>query len=334
MTVVPPPAELLEVLGNADRILLSSHANPDGDAIGSELAMARILRKRGKTVTIWNKDSTPTIYAQLPGASEIQVGDHPPEGFPEAFDLAIPIECPTVERSGLEHHLELLPLVDIDHHLGNSMYGLAQWVDTDAPSAGEMLFRLAEALDVELDAETATLLYLTIVTDTGGFRFSNATAQAFASAARLVELGASPEQVSVWVYESLPLGTLKLLTEMLGSIELHAQGRIATVDLTPEMFEAAGASKDDSEGLIDYPRSIAGVEAVALFRTLPGGDVKVSLRSRGETDVAAVANRHEGGGHRNAAGCLLTENTPGARTDLVKELLAALELADGSRHGA
>ncbi len=332
MTVVPPPAELLDVIRKADRVLLTSHANPDGDAIGSELAMARILRKMGKTVTIWNKDTTPTIYARLPGASEIQVGDDPPAGFPESFDLAIPIECPTVDRSGLEVHLEKLPLVDIDHHLGNSNYGLAQWVDTEAPSAGEMLYRLAEALDVELDAETATLLYLTIVTDTGGFRFSNATAQAFASAAQLVRLGASPEQVSVWVYESLPLGTLKLLTEMLGSLELHSNGRIATVELTPEMFVTAGASKDDSEGLIDYPRSVAGVEAVALFRTLPGGDVKVSLRSRGETDVAAVANRNQGGGHRNAAGCRLAENTADARANLIKELLTALELADGSQH--
>lgn len=327
MSPVPPPDSLLASLRKASSILLSSHANPDGDAIGSELALARILRSMGKSVTIWNQDPTPTLYRVLPGADEIRCGGNPPDGFPESFDLAIPIECPTVDRTGLEECLEQLPLLDIDHHLGNSHYGVAQWIDTAAPSAGEMLFRLARALEVEIDATTATLLYMTIVTDTGGFRFSNATAQAFASASELVHAGADPETVSLWVYESLPLATLKLLSEMLGSLALHADGRVATVELTADMFDRAGARKEDSEGLIDYPRSIAGVDAVALFRPLGDGTAKISLRSRGEVDVAAIANRHQGGGHRNAAGCRLTRDTPEQRQRLVGEVIRALEAA-------
>lgn len=329
MTVIDPPDGLLAVLRKASSVLLSSHANPDGDAIGSELAMARILRSMGKSVTIWNQDPTPTLYRVLPGADEIHSGRTPPDGFPESFELAIPIECPTVDRTGLEEWLEQLPLLDIDHHLGNSRYGVAQWIDTEAPSAGEMLFRLAQALEVDVDATTATLLYMTIVTDTGGFRFSNATAQAFASAAELVRAGADPETVSLWIYESLPVATLRLLSEMLDSLELHAAGRVATVELTAEMFAAAGARKEDSEGLIDYPRSIAGVDAVVLFRPLGDGSAKVSLRSRGDVDVAAIASRHRGGGHRNAAGCRLTDDGPDQRRDLVNEVVAALDARPG-----
>ncbi len=325
--VQPPPPEMLAILAGAERVLLSSHANPDGDAIGSELGLARLLRQNGKRVTVWNADPTPTVYRVLPGADQIHVGEEPPAGFSD-FDLAIPLECPSTDRTGLASAIEQLPLLNIDHHLGNTQYGEAQWIDTAAPSAGEMVLHLARAMGYTVDPTTATLLYLTLVTDTGGFRFSNATARAFRSAAELVDLGAEPETVSMWIYESLPVGTLRLLREMMGSLELHDEGRIASVELTPDMFEAAGATKEESEGLIDYPRAIAGVDAVAMFRTLPEGDIKVSLRSRGRTNVAAIAERNGGGGHRNAAGCVIDPADAGSRAAILDALRTALREAD------
>ncbi len=323
---VPTPQALVEALSSSSAVLLTSHTNPDGDAIGSEIALARILLRLGKQVTIWNRDPTPTVYANLPGAEAIFVGEEPPAGFPSAFDQTLLLECPGIERSGHEAFLTGRDLLNVDHHLGNDMYGTVDWVDTEAPSVGEMVLRLADSLKVELDVETATALYLTLVTDTGNFRFSNATPRAFEAAGRLVTLGASPERVSGWLYESQPVGAVRLLGALLRSLELDADGRIATVCLSQEMYREAGASREDSEGLIDYPRSIGGVDVVALIRELPGSEsVKVSLRSRGTISVEEVAVRHGGGGHRNAAGCRLDGvDLEAARKLLVPQLTAQL----------
>jgi phosphoesterase RecJ-like protein len=324
MGVTKAPEDLLRKIRQGNRFLLVSHVNPDGDAIGSELSLARILRRLGKGAVVWNHDATPALYLPLPGSDRIHVGEEPPAGFPEKFDAVIVLECPSPDRTGIEAHLSALPILNIDHHLGNQHYGVVNWVDSAAPAVGEMVYRLAQALKVSLEPEVASSLYLTLVTDTGGFRFSNATPAAFEAAASLVREGAQPEQVSQWLYESQPLASIKLLGDMIPTLELHAGGRIATVRLTREMFERAGAAPGDSEGLIDHPRSIAGVEAVALIREREDGSHKVSLRSRGEVDVEKVARHHGGGGHRNAAGFALEGDGEAIRKQVAEELAAAL----------
>lgn len=320
-----PPAELVERLRSGRRFLLTSHVNPDGDAIGSELGLARVLESLGKEAVVWNRDPAPRVYDPLPGSAAIHVGETPPRGFPDAFDAAIPLECPSLERCGLEEELEALPLLNIDHHLGNDGYGEIAWVDPSAPAVGAMVYRLARALGAEVDPETATALYLTLVTDTGGFRFPNATAEAFESAAALVREGAEPYRVAHWLFESQPEPAVRLLGEVLRTLELHRDGRIATVWLTRAMIESCGARPGDSEGLIDHPRSIAGVDAVALFRELEDGGVKVSLRSRGDIDVQAVARERGGGGHKNAAGCTIP--SAGGGSEIQAEIVAALSHA-------
>jgi bifunctional oligoribonuclease and PAP phosphatase NrnA len=296
------PEDLLRKIRQGNRFLLTSHANPDGDAIGSELGLARLLRGLGKGAVVWNHDPTPTVYKPLPGSDRIHVGEEPPAGFPEKFDAIVVLECPSPDRTGLEKHLVERPVINIDHHLGNQCYGTVNWVDSAAPAVGEMIYRLAQGLKAPLEPELASCLYLTLVTDTGGFRFSNATPAAFEAAAALVREGAHPEQVSQLLYESQPLGVVRLLGEMLQTLQLHEGGRVATGRLTLAMFQQAGAAPGDSEGLIDHLRSIAGVEAVALVREREDGSQKVSLRSRGEVDVEKIARHHGGGGHRNAAG--------------------------------
>lgn len=310
-----PPEALLKRLRQGRRFLLSSHVNPDGDAIGSELGLARILRQLGKEVTVWNRDAMPNVYRPLPGSDEVHVGLEPPAGFPEAFDTGIVLECPSLDRTGLQGHLPQIPLLNIDHHLGNAEYGEMVWVDTTAPAVGEMVLRLAQGLGHDIDVETANALYLTLVTDTGGFRFSNANAFAFEAAAELVRRGAAPETVSHWLFESQPLANLVLLGEMLQSLALHHGGQIATVWLTQDMVQRAQAKPGDAEGLIDYPRSIAGVSAVALFKQLEDGRHKVSLRSRGAIDIEQVARRFGGGGHQNAAGFSSDERDGSALLD-------------------
>ncbi len=318
------PEELLRRLRTGNRFLLTSHANPDGDAIGSEIGLARILRGLGKSVTIWNRDPVPAIYRALPGSDRIHTGTEPPTGFPDAFDLTVVLECPSLDRTGLEDHLDGTSLINIDHHLGNQHYGGVNWVDPAAPAAGELIYRLAQGLKVRLDRETATALYLTLVTDTGGFRYSNANPAAFEAAAALVREGARPEQVSEWLYESYPLAMMKLLGEMLPTLEIAADGRVASAVVTLDMMTRAGAAPGDTEGLTDYPRSIAGVAAAALLREKEPGRFKVSLRSRGEIDVEKVASRHGGGGHRNAAGCELSGSADEVRKQIVTELATAV----------
>ena len=318
------PEDLLRKIRQGNRFLLTSHINPDGDAIGSELGLARLLRGLGKGAVVWNRDETPTLYRPLPGSERIHVGEEPPAVFPDVFDAIIVLECPSPDRTGLEKHLTERPVINIDHHLGNQCYGAVNWVDSAAPAVGEMVYRLAQGLKLTLEPDVASCLYLTLVTDTGGFRFSNATAVAFEAAAALVRDGAHPEQVSQWLYESQPLAVVKLLGEMLQALRIHQQGRIATGRLTLEMFARAGASPGDSEGLIDHLRSIAGVDAVALIREREAGSHKVSLRSRGEVDVEKIARHHGGGGHRNAAGFTLEGDGEEVREQVAAALGAAL----------
>jgi phosphoesterase RecJ-like protein len=335
MPATKAPEDLLRKIRQGNRFLLTSHVNPDGDAIGSELGLARLLRRLGKGAVVWNLDPIPAIYRPLPGSDRVHSGAEPPAGFPEKFDSIVVLECPSLDRTGIEQHLSpgapaapggALPIINIDHHLGNQHYGAVNWVDSAAPAVGEMVFRLAQALKVALEPEIASCLYLTLVTDTGGFRFSNATPAAFEAAAALVREGAHPEQVAQWLYESQPLAVVRLLGEMLQTLTLHHGGRIATVRLDPEMFARAGAAAGDSEGLIDTPRSIAGVDAVALVRRREDGSHKVSLRSRGEVDVEKIARHHGGGGHRNAAGYALGGEASTAHVELevVSEVAEAL----------
>ncbi len=296
------PERLITRLRSGHRFLITSHANPDGDAIGSTVAAARLLRQLGKSTTMWLRDPVPRLYRALPGSERIHAGTEPPANFPDDFDGAIIMECPSTDRTGLAEFLTDLPLINIDHHLGNEHYGSVNWVDTAAPAVGEMVFRIARAMNLTIGRDVANALYLTLVTDTGGFRFSNTTAAAFDAAGELVREGASPETISKWLYESQPESVLRLVAEMLQTLEIHAEGLVATAWLTHEMVERAGAGPGDSEGLIDYPRSIEGVEAVAMFRQLEDGNFKVSLRSRGQVDVEKIARRLGGGGHKNAAG--------------------------------
>jgi phosphoesterase RecJ-like protein len=316
------PEDILSRLRQAGRVLVTSHANPDGDAIGSQLGLARLLRRMGKGVTVWDLDPVPAIYRSLPAADRIHCGEEPPRGFPDDFDTMVVLECPSLDRTGLEGQLDRsMPILNIDHHLGNQHYGAVNWVDVSAPAVAEMVLRLASDLKLEIDADTASCLYLALVSDTGGFRHSNSTPRAFDAASLLVGRGASPERTSEWLYDSRPEASLRLLGEMLTTLELSGGGRVATALLTPEMYARSGATQSDSEGLIDFPRSIAGVSAVALLRVLDGERVKVSLRSRGDgVDVERLARRRGGGGHRAAAGFEASGELAALRREVAAEL--------------
>ena len=326
MTTVTVPDPIVDRIRSGQRFLITSHLNPDGDAVGTAVGTARLLRRIGKVTQVWLHDAPPTLYLPMVGSERIHVGADVPTGFPEAYDAVIVLECPTLDRCGLESAVGQLPMINIDHHLGNEHYGTVNWVDSAAPAVGEMMLRIAHSMKLELDEATATALYLALETDTGGFRFANATARAFEAAAALADAGARPEKVAQWLYDSRPLSTLRLLGSALQNLELTEGGQVAVVSVTAEMYRACEATQRDTEGLIDHPRSIEGVEAVALIRELDEGGFKVSLRSRGELSVESVARRHGGGGHRNAAGFKIeAADVEAAREQVLGELAELVE---------
>jgi len=312
------------LLRRAKRVLITSHAAPDGDAIGSELGVLELVEALGGSARIVNRDPHPASLAFLPGLERIEVAPALPAGFESAFDLAVVLECPGLDRPGLSG-LDRLPLLNVDHHLANERYGVLDFVDEEAPAVGVMALEMAEAAGVGVSPAMATCLYTALVTDTGDFRYSNTTPRAFAAAARLVGAGAAPHVIAEGLHEHVPARVVRLTAAALATLELLAGGRLAVISCDRATLAATGARPEDTESLINIPRAIDGVEVAALVKAFADDGVRVSLRSRGAVDVQAVARRFGGGGHRNAAGCTIALPAAPARQALLAELIPLLE---------
>jgi phosphoesterase RecJ-like protein len=296
------PREAANKLKKAYRALITCHRNPDGDAIGSELAIAELADKVGVKTVVVNRDETPANLKMLPGADRIVVVDGLPQDFPENFDLVITVECPQIDRAGFEG-LARLPILNIDHHPDNPAYGVVNYLDHDSPAVGEMVWRLFGELGVLPSPDAATNMFAALSTDTGDFRYSNATGRAFRAAAEMVDAGAQPPAVANWVHNNRSLASVRLLGESLRTLRILCDGKLALITADQEAFQRAEAGPEDTEETVNIPRSIAGVQAVAYFKQWEPDVVRVSLRSRGPLDVRAVAASFGGGGHPNAAGC-------------------------------
>jgi phosphoesterase RecJ-like protein len=311
-------------LRRATRVLITSHSAPDGDAIGSELGMLELVERLGGAARVVNRDPHPASLAFLPGLERIDVAAALPAGLETDFDLAVVLECPGLDRPGLAG-IDKLPVLNIDHHLANERYGALDFVDEEAPAVGEMVLAMAAATSVEVSPSMATCLYTALVTDTGDFRYSNATPRAFAAAARLVTAGARPHVIAEALHEHVPERVVRLTAAALATLELLAEGRVAVISCDRAMLAATGARPEDTESLINIPRGIDGVHAAVLLKDFSNGSVRVSLRSRGGLDVQSVARAFGGGGHRNAAGCTIALPAEQARRALLAELIPILE---------
>jgi phosphoesterase RecJ-like protein len=320
------PRIAAEAFKKAYNLLITCHRNPDGDAIGSELALAELADRLGVKAAIVNRDATPSNLARLPGADRIQVLDELPADFPEGYDLVVTTECPDLERAGFEG-LSRLPILNIDHHPGNPAYGVVNFLDPEAPAVGEMVLRLYGELNLVPTPAAATNLFAALSTDTGDFRYSNATASAFRAAAEMVDAGAEPSAVANWVHNHRSLASVRLLGESLRTLTISDDGRLATITATNEAYRRSGAGPEDSEEIVNVPRSIAGVEAVAYFKQWEDGKVKISLRSRGPVDVRAIAAEFGGGGHTNAAGCTIEGELDAIQRQIVAAVTRALGAA-------
>ena len=314
---------MLDAIRDRQRFVLSSHARPDGDSIGSQLALALALRELGKTVRIVNRDPAPPFLASLPGVSGIEVAD----AVTDSFDAAVVLECSSLSRTevaGLDRHF----VVNIDHHPGNAMYGAVNWFDESAAACAEMVYDLVAGLGATLTPPVGTCLYVGILTDTGSFRHANITARTFDLCRRVAAAGVDVASVAAGVYQQSSVGKLKLTGRLLESMQVQGGGRVATLYVDDDILGATGGAADDMEGVINMPLAARDLQAVIFLKAL--SDVtRVSLRSKGQVDVRAVAASFGGGGHRNASGFVLS----GTRADVQRRVLAAVVAAvDAARH--
>jgi phosphoesterase RecJ-like protein len=298
MTTAPELAQIVEAIRARRRFVISSHTRPDGDSIGSQLAMAFALRALGKEVEVVNGDRAPAPLLTFPGVSGITIAAQASGDF----DAAIIMECGDLARTGVSG-LDRYFVINIDHHPDNREYGQINWFDPSAAACGEMVFDLVNAVGAPLSPEIAIHVYLAILTDTGSFHYSSISPRTFEICRRTLEAGVDPVDVARSVYDSNTMGRLKLFGSVLGAMQLDARGRIALVYLDHEMAREAGGTYEDTEGLINLPLTVKDIQAVVFFKEIERNEYRVSMRSKGDIDVGAVAKEFGGGGHKNAAGC-------------------------------
>lgn len=306
-------AQVLQRIEEGSRFLVTSHARPDGDAVGSTLAMGQVLRKMGKTAEIVLRDGVPVIYHPLPGSDAII---HSSE-ITGSYDAAIILECDSVQRTRL-HGLEGNFLINIDHHSSAKPFADINWIDPRACAVAEMVFRLAAAARVRVTPEIATCLYTAVLTDTGAFSYSATNAHTFELARCLVEHGADPFHIAQNVYFASPISKMRLLGVALTG--LHHEGPLTWMSVTRHDMENCGAIDEDSEGLVNYALGIAGIEVAVFFREVAQDRVRVSLRSKGAVNVAEIAEKFGGGGHECASGFSTEGPLAAAEQRVLKEL--------------
>jgi phosphoesterase RecJ-like protein len=318
-TASTPVRQIRDEIMRRQRFLLTSHARPDGDSIGSQLAMAFALEALGKQVRIVNADAAPEHYQDFPGMDRIEIADSASANV----DAVIVMECSDLTRTGVAG-LDRAFLINIDHHAGNRLYGAINWHDESAAACGEMVFDLIRELGVPLSLEIATHVYLAILTDTGSFHHSNITPRTFDICRQTVEAGVNPAAMARRVFDSNSFGKLKLIGALLDSMQLLDEGRLALLYMDDAMLEACGCTNNDTEGLINLPLTAREIQAVVFFKVAPTGEIRVSMRSKYDVDVRQVAGAFGGGGHKNAAGFTVTGSLDEVRPRIVELIVQAI----------
>lgn len=318
-----PAARIAEALRSRRHVLLLNHESPDGDSLGSTLALAHALWGRGQLATVGSVDGVPEMYRFLPGSN--RVTSVLPGG--DTFDAVVFMECSTPERAGsLAARAAGVPLwVNIDHHVSNAGYGDLIFSDVTASAVGELVYPIVQALAPALDRPMATCLMTALLTDTGSFRYASVTPRTFTVAAELLAAGASPAEVFAEVYENRPVTSLRLLGMALSRLTVSEDGGVAWTAVTQEMLRDAGARMEETEGIVTTLRALRGVQVAILFKEEPDA-IRVSLRGRGGVRANVIAEAFGGGGHAAAAGF----TAHGALPDVVRQTLDAVLRALGA----
>ncbi len=326
---------IAEAVKASENIAVLPHATADGDALGSSFALALVLAGMGKKADVLLEEKVPLIYCFLPGmelslvyaegqasgatGSQIQSHDR-------YYDLVIALDCGDIERLGTRRKVfdAAEKTVNIDHHQTNTGFAALNHTNTGASATGEIIFELIGLLGQKTGRDTATSLYTAIATDTGGFRYSNTTPHTHEIAAELIRQGVDIADISQRVFDATSYGRVKLMGAAIRNLELFEGGKLAIMAITNDMIINSGAKEEDSDGIINVARNIRGVEAAAMLRQLPGGEIKVNLRSNNYVDVAAIAAGHFGGGHKRAAGFTTEGVLEQVKKSIINELKEAL----------
>lgn len=316
-------SQVVELIENKRKFGITTHIRPDGDGIGSSLGLYWLLRSLGKKAEVIVYGDIPTAYRSLPGAEEIRKV----ERIDRNYDAVFVIECSDVYRPGIAG-LQDEFTVNIDHHATSEHFGTINWIDSTASAVGEMIYNLCKAIGGRVTREIAECIYMAIVTDTGSFHFSNTTDRTLKVASELVKAGVKPAEISEAVYNNYPWSRIELMRHVLGTVKRDGSGRVASLRQTLEMKRISGAVDGDNNGFVNIPLAAADVVAVVYMREIDENEYRVSLRSKGNIDVAKVAENFGGGGHRNAAGCRVEGDWDETERMLVNALIEAVESAE------
>jgi phosphoesterase RecJ-like protein len=293
--------EILAAISQGKKFLITAHVRLDGDALGSELALYLMLKDLGKEAVIYNQDPTPEHYRFLPAAEDI-VHDL---AHLERYDVAFILDCSELDRVGkiAEKVATIKTLINIDHHVSNGGFCKLRLLDPKASSTGELLYRLMRRMHVKMTKDICTNLYAAILTDTGGFRYSSTHQETLRAAGDLVEGGAEPQWISENIYENDPPAKIQLLSRVLETLTLDMENRTASLTVMWKHLQDTGATMEQTDGFVDIPRTVRGIDIAMLYTQMGEKQFKLSLRSKGKVNVEKIARKFGGGGHVNAAAC-------------------------------
>ncbi len=313
-------SQVVELIENKQSFGITTHVRPDGDGIGSSLGLCWLLRSLGKTAEIFVRGGVPHSYRQLPGAEEIlEVTE-----INKNYDAVFVIECSDLARPEIKN-LENQFTVNIDHHVTSEHFGSINWIDPTASAVGEMIYNLCKAIGGRVSPEIAECVYMALVTDTGSFHYSNTTDRTLKLASELVRAGAKPAEISEAVYNSYSWSRIELMGKVLATVKRDPSGKVALLRQTLLMAQQSEATNGDNNGFANIPLSAKEVEAVVYMRESETNCFRVSLRSKGDVNVARVAEKFGGGGHKNAAGCSIEGNWNECERNLVAAMIEAVE---------
>ncbi len=313
-------SQVVELIENKEKFAITTHVRPDGDGIGSSLGLFWLLRSLEKDAEIIVRDQIPNSYRELPGADDVRVVDE----IDQDYDAIFVIECSDIHRPGISR-IEDQYVVNIDHHATSEHFGAINWIDPTASAVGEMIYNLCKAIGGRISEEIAECVYLALVTDTGSFHFPNTTERTLKVASELVKIGVKPSQVSEAVYNSYSWSRIALMQKVIATIKRAPSGRIASMRQTLDMVGDTGAEDGDNHGFVNIPLVAKEIDAAIYMREVEPEIYRVSLRSKGEINVARVAESFGGGGHKNAAGCRVQGNWDAVEQELISKLEAVVE---------
>ena len=317
-------SQVVQLIENKKTFGITTHMRPDGDGIGSSLALCWLLESLDKQAEIIVRDPVPSSCIRLPGAHKVRRVTE----IDSQYDAVFVMECSDVERPGIKN-LDRQFVVNIDHHSSSQLFGNINWIDSTASAVGEMIYNLCKAIGGRITHEIAECVYTALLTDTGSFHFSNTTERTFKVASELIRAGVKPAKLAESVYSSYPWSRVLLLGQVMSSVRRDASGKVAALRQSQQMLDYARATEEDAEGFVNIPLSSGDVEAVVMLKESEPGLFRASLRSKGDVNVAKIAEKYGGGGHRNAAGCTVRGNWDEVEDGLVEMLIDAVTKANG-----